>query len=91
LFQTNTIATFYATSGIVLCAGYSIWIYNRLCFGSINTKFILNFVDLTQIEIIMLLPFSLLIIFLGVYPLVLLDNISFSILLIKFILDNTLI
>jgi NADH:ubiquinone oxidoreductase subunit 4 (subunit M) len=24
LFQTNTIATFYATSGIVLCAGYSI-------------------------------------------------------------------
>jgi len=56
IFQYNTTLAFFCGFGIVLSAAYSIWIANRLIFGSLNLKYISSFMDLNLKEFSLLLP-----------------------------------
>jgi NADH-ubiquinone oxidoreductase chain 4 len=77
-FQTNTTITVLASSGIILGAAYSIWLYNRIMFGTI-TPYISKFNDINKREFILFIPFILMTIFMGVYPDIFLDTMHLSV------------
>jgi NADH:ubiquinone oxidoreductase subunit 4 (subunit M) len=53
---------------MVLGAGYSLWLCNRLLFGNVKQYSIINFQDLNRREFFILLPFVGLTFILGIYP-----------------------
>jgi len=77
-FQMNTTITFLASSGIILGAAYSIWLYNRILFGTIS-NYISKYNDINKREMILLLPFVFLTFFMGIYPDLFLDTMHVSI------------
>lgn len=62
------IITFLTTFSLVLSLMYSLFLYNRLFFGSINFFFIKYYNDLTRLEFLFLFLFFSIIIFYGIYP-----------------------
>ena len=67
-FVSNTVASFFAATGMVLGAVYSLWLANRICFGNLKLYSIQQFNDVRRREFFMLLPFFILTFVLGVYP-----------------------
>ena len=47
---------------------YSLWVFNRICFGKIETSYILEFSDLTFREFFILANLSAAILFFGLFP-----------------------
>lgn len=68
LYQSNKLLSFLAAIGMVLGAGYSIWLWNRVACGNLKVYFINNYVDLNKREILIFLPLIFLTFFLGIYP-----------------------
>lgn len=78
IFECSFIAGLLASSGMVLSAGYSIYVYNRICFGMFSQYF--NFSrDLNRREFYSLLPLVILIILMGVFPFLVVDEIRGSV------------
>jgi NADH-quinone oxidoreductase subunit M len=67
-FETNSLAGLFSASGMVLSAGYGLWLLNRLLFGNCKTIALLHLKDLNRFEFFLLLPFVLLTFIFGVYP-----------------------
>ncbi len=67
-FQVNTWVTFFATTGVILSAGYALWLYRRIIFGVLDKESLKGILDLSGREIAILAPLVLLIIFFGFYP-----------------------
>lgn len=65
---TNSWGAFFSASGMVLGAGYSLWLLNRILFGNIKKFSIQEFKDITRIEFYYLAPYAFLTIVLGLYP-----------------------
>jgi NADH-quinone oxidoreductase subunit M len=61
------IITMISTLGILLGAGYMLWTLQRVYLGKLNEKWN-DLPDLTAREYLMLVPLTLIVIFLGVYP-----------------------
>ena len=78
LFRTNFLSCFFATLGVILCGCYSLWLYNRICFGNLNVQNTTLFTDLNIREFTLLLPLLLLVIIIGVYPKIFLQYINFA-------------
>ena len=81
-FSTNSILTIFAASAIILSAGYSIWLYNRIIYGKYTKYINLNFKDhsdLSRIQFNSLISLFLLIIILGLIPNIIFDMYKFSI------------
>jgi NADH-quinone oxidoreductase subunit M len=57
-----------ATSGVIFAAGYLLWMYQRVCFGSLTREAHRRLPDLTRREWAVLLPVLLFIVWIGVYP-----------------------
>jgi proton-translocating NADH-quinone oxidoreductase chain M len=68
IFKTNIILCLISALGVILCGAYSLWLYNRIIFGSLKVNYTSNFSDLTVREFVILLPLLLFILFMGVYP-----------------------
>ena len=73
IYQKSTIITFLSASSMVLGGIYSLWLYNRVCFGNVSTKHIKVYFDLTYYEILIHIPFVVMILLFGVFPNILLD------------------
>src|SRR5882757_3988506 len=67
VMQNNAIVTWVAAVGIIFCAVYTIWLFNRISYGPV-TSFLTVFSDLSKKEFCVILPLLLLIIFLGLFP-----------------------
>lgn len=78
-FQTNTFIATLACTGMVLGAGYSLWLYNRVVFGNFKTHYISDFADLNRREFFIFLPFFVGILLMGVYPEIFLDPMHVSV------------
>jgi len=65
VFQVNSYVGFFATTGVILSAAYSLWLFNRIIFGQpiATTKG-----DLDRREFAQTLPLAIIVILLGVYP-----------------------
>ena len=78
LFKKSTISAFISGWGMVLCAGYSLWLHNRINAGTLKHKYITVFSDVTLSETYLFTIMSLACLLLGFYPKPVLDAIHIS-------------
>jgi len=78
-FQTNTWIATLAATGMILGGAYSIWLYNRVVFGSLKPLYIAMCSDVNRREFWLFLPFVIAIVWMGVYPDVFLDPMHVSV------------
>jgi NADH-quinone oxidoreductase subunit M len=68
LFKANTFAAVLAASGVILGAVYMLWMYQRVMLGKITHHENKSLQDLNRREIFTLIPFIILILWIGIYP-----------------------
>lgn len=79
-FQRNPVLTLLGSTGIVLSAAYSIWLYNRVAFGQFSPYLrTIKPTDLTRRELMLLLPLLSVAIIFGIFPTIVLDQIHVSV------------
>jgi NADH-quinone oxidoreductase subunit M len=78
-FKANTWVAVFATTGVVLSAGYALWLYRKVISGALEKETLKSMVDLTTREKVILVPMVVLTIFFGVYPKPVLDVTAASI------------
>jgi NADH-quinone oxidoreductase subunit M len=59
---------FIMSLSLFLTTIYCIWLFNRICFGYMRNKYIIVYKDLIRFESIVLIIFTILILFFGIYP-----------------------
>jgi NADH-quinone oxidoreductase subunit M len=79
IFQFNFIATFIACFSVILSVVYSLWLFNRVFFGSLSTKYIKFYQDLDVNETICLSTLCIIILVFGLFPWILIEQFEFSI------------
>lgn len=79
LIDRNFFVVLIAVSGVILSVLYTMFLYNRLVFGSLNTGYILVYKDMTLREIAIIEPLFILTIFLGFFPDLIFDPILSSV------------
>ena len=78
-YQANSWVAFAATTGVVLGAAYSLWLYRRIVFGELVKDNLKDILDLNRREIAIFAPLVLAVLWLGIYPMPLLDATSASV------------
>src|SRR5262249_33132066 len=78
-FQAHTSGAFLATTGVILSAGYALYLYRRMIFGQLEKPSLMAITDLGYREIVVFTPLVLLVIFFGFYPAPLLDVTAVSV------------
>jgi len=78
-FHSNTMVTFLASTGMILGAGYSLWLCNRVLFGPLTVNYITQYTDINSRELAVLSPLLLCTLWMGVYPEVFLEPMHLSI------------
>lgn len=78
-FKVNTWVAFGATSGVILSAGYALWLYRRVIFGDLIKESLKTIKDMDNRERAMMAPLVVMTILLGVYPSLVLDIIGPSV------------
>ncbi|MET0314045.1 MAG: NADH-quinone oxidoreductase subunit M, partial [Hansschlegelia sp.] len=71
-FRANSWVAFFATTGVILSAGYALWLYRRVVFGTTRPG-LEAIPDLSRKEVAILLPLVALTILFGVWPAPVLD------------------
>jgi NADH-quinone oxidoreductase subunit M len=66
-FTSNKLAGILGATGIIIGAGYMLWLYQRIFFMKINKK-VAGLQDMDVREAITLLPLIILVFWIGVYP-----------------------
>ena len=79
LFQVNTWFALFATTGVILSAGYALWLYRRVVFGPLEKESLKALLDLSSREKAIIYPLVALTIYFGVYPAPVFDVISGSV------------
>ncbi|MFO1089608.1 MAG: NADH-quinone oxidoreductase subunit M [Hyphomicrobiales bacterium] len=67
-FERNTWVAFFAAFGVILSAGYALWLYRRVVFGELTKPSLKGILDLDRRELVTLVPLVLLTLLFGVYP-----------------------
>ena len=67
-FKTNTWVAFLATSGVILSAGYALWLYWQVIWGKLEKPSLKAIPDMDRREIAVIVPLVVLTILFGVYP-----------------------
>jgi NADH-quinone oxidoreductase subunit M len=73
VFQVNTWVAVVATSGVILSAGYALWLYRRVVFGDLIKESLKGITDMDRRERAIFAPLVVGTILLGVYPSLLTD------------------
>jgi NADH-quinone oxidoreductase subunit M len=72
-FKVNTGVAFLATIGVILSAGYALWLYRKLIFGKLEKPSLAGIKDMGAREILIFAPLVVLTILFGVAPKPVLD------------------
>ena len=72
-FKVNAAVATLATIGVILSAGYALWLYRKVIFGKLEKPSLAGITDLEYREIAIFVPLVMLTILLGVYPKPVLD------------------
>jgi NADH-quinone oxidoreductase subunit M len=67
-YHVNTWVTFFAATGMILSAGYALWLYRRIALGALDKASLKAILDLSGREIAILAPLVVLALFFGFYP-----------------------
>ncbi len=68
VFRVNTWVALFATTGIILSAGYALWLYRKVIFGKLEKESLKAVLDLSLREKAIFVPLIALTIFFGFYP-----------------------
>jgi len=90
-FKTNSTATFISATSMIIGGCYSLWLFNRISYGNINTQYLKNYIDLNQREMFIFLPLIFGTIAIGLYPEIFLNSMHMSVnMLVEIIRINKL-
>jgi proton-translocating NADH-quinone oxidoreductase chain M len=78
-FQNNTLVATLGALGMVLGAAYALWLCNRLLYGLSKSYYLSSYSDLSRRETLLLLPFVITILLMGVIPAPLLNTMHGSV------------
>jgi NADH-quinone oxidoreductase subunit M len=78
-FKVNTWVAALATTGVILSAGYALWLYRRVIFGPLEKPSLKAITDMGPREIAVMVPLVVLVILFGVWPAPLLDPTAVSV------------
>ena len=67
-FRANTWVALLATTGVILSAGYALWLYRRIVFGALTKESLKGLLDLSVREKVIIYPLVFFVILFGVYP-----------------------
>ena len=76
VFQVNTWVAFVAATGVILSAGYALWLYRRVVMGDLIKEALKSITDMTRREKAIFAPLVVMTILLGVYPTLITDIIG---------------
>jgi NADH-quinone oxidoreductase subunit M len=79
MFQVNTWVAAIATSGVILSAGYALWLYRRVVMGDLIKESLRTITDMDRREKYIFAPLVVMTLLLGVYPSLVLDVIGPSV------------
>ena len=80
VFERLPLLGIFGSTSIILSAAYTIYMFNRISFGGIFSKFFEeNINDVTKREFFLLLILVLFTIIFGIYPSLILDGLNYSI------------
>ena len=79
IFQVNTWVAAVAASGVILSAGYALWLYRRVMFGDLVKEALKSITDLSGREKLIFAPLIAMTLILGVYPSLVTDLIGPSV------------
>jgi NADH-quinone oxidoreductase subunit M len=79
VFQVNTWVAFVATTGVILSAGYALWLYRRVVFGDLIKESLKSITDMDRREKAIFAPLVVMTLLLGVYPSLITDVIGPSV------------
>ena len=68
VFQMNSWVAAFAATGMILGAGYMLWLYRRVVFGTITKDDLKSIKDLRWNEMVAFAPLVILTVWLGIYP-----------------------
>jgi NADH:ubiquinone oxidoreductase subunit 4 (subunit M) len=77
--EKNISIMILAASGMLFSSVYSIWLFNRLVFGTPKVVYISAYKDVTRREYYLILPLVILTIIFGIVPDIILETTYFSI------------
>ena len=78
-YRANSWIAFGATTGVILSAGYALWLYRRVILGDMIKETLLTIKDMDTREKMLMIPLVVLTLVLGVYPALVLDIIGPSV------------
>lgn len=84
-FRANVVVATLATLGVILSAGYALWLYRKVIFGRLEKPSLAAITDMGWREIVVFAPLVALTILFGVYPKPILDLSAAS---VTALLDN---
>ncbi|QRG05990.1 NADH-quinone oxidoreductase subunit M [Xanthobacter dioxanivorans] len=67
-FERNTWIAFFAATGVILSAGYALWLYLRVIFGPLEKEKLKTMMDLSPREVVIMVPLVVITILFGVWP-----------------------
>jgi len=79
-YKISSCLTFLVSLSMILAAAYSIWLFNRISFGTLKVHYISLFQDISRREFFIFAPLVVLILCMGIYPALFLNEIHFSVL-----------
>ena len=79
VFQYSTWTALFAATGVILSAGYALWLFRRVVLGDLVKRSLLEIADLDRREILVFAPLVAMTLLLGVYPSLVTDVIGFSV------------
>ena len=79
VFQVNTWIGVLAATGVILSAGYALWLYRRVVFGDLIKESLKSITDMDRRERAIFAPLILMTLLLGVYPSLVIDIIGPSV------------
>ena len=73
VFQVNTWVALVAATGVILSAGYGLWLYRRVAMGQMLRDGLKGISDMDRREKVLFAPLIVMTLFLGVYPAAVID------------------
>ena len=78
IYSVNATLAVFTLTCVVLSGAYSLWLYNRICYGNLKRVYIGLDLDLSRREFAALVPIAVLVFVLGMYGQVLFDMFALS-------------
>ena len=67
-FKVNSSITFFGATGMILGGCYSLWLFNRICFGNLKSQYLQKTLDISKREFLIFIPLVCYTLILGLVP-----------------------